>query len=58
MVVTWLPSWHFLQCVELPVLLSPCRMGLLFLSGTHSTEGLEKEAKTEEQASQLFHFVK
>lgn len=58
MVVTWLPSWHFLQRVELPVLLSPCRMGLLFLSGTHSTEGLEKEAKTEEQASQLFHFVK
>lgn len=65
-----LKDWHFAaqlafppECgaarpLALPFLLFPCQMELVFLSGTHSTEGLGKGRKTEEQTSQFFHFAK
>lgn len=64
-----LKDWHFTvqlalppECgaarpLALPFLLFPCQMELVFLSGTHSAEGLGKGIKTEEQTSQFFHFA-
>lgn len=43
--------------LALPLLLSPCWMELAFLSGTHSTDGLGKGTKPEEQTSHFFHFL-
>lgn len=65
-----LKGWHFAAHLAfavargaartpvLPLFSFPCWMKLVFLSGAHSTEGLGKGTKPEEQTSHFFHFLK